>query len=282
MKRSDNASNCTDHCCEGRDVTVGRCRGTSRIAGIQARGAWTATPRRASHALRAPNLEEPMRGPIVVINPNSTEAVTRAIDAALAPLRLSGGPEIECQTLAEGPPGIESQSDADAVIAPLCRSVAAQDNSAAAFVIACFSDPGLHSAREATAKPVLGIAECGILTALTLGQRFGVVSILAKSVPRHLRYYGAMGVGQRLAGDLPIGLGVTALADGRATLARMTETGAALRDRHGADVLVLGCAGMASYRAALEEALGLPVVDPTQAAVTMAIGRVCLGGSGTR
>lgn len=223
-----------------------------------------------------------MSQPIVVINPNSTEAVTRAIDAALAPLRIPGGPEIVCQTLADGPPGVESQSDADAVIAPLRRAIAAQDNSAAAFVIACFSDPGLHAAREATAKPVLGIAECGILTALTLGQRFGVISILAKSIPRHLRYYGAMGVGQRLAGDLPIGLGVTELGDARTTLARMSEIGATLRDRHGADVLVLGCAGMAHYRDALDAALGIPVVEPTQAAAVMAIGRVRLGWRGGR
>jgi allantoin racemase len=216
-------------------------------------------------------------GPIIVVNPNSTEAVTAAIDVALEPLRLAGGPEIVCQTLAEGPPGIESQRDADSVIEPLCRKIAAQDNAAAAFVIACFSDPGLYSAREITAKPVLGIAECGILTALTLGQRFGVISILAKSVPRHLRYVAAMGVGDRLAGDLPIGLGVTELSDARTTLSRMTEIGRELRDRHGADVIVMGCAGMARYRADLEMAVNLPVVEPTQAAVVMAIGRVRLG-----
>ena len=150
---------------------------------------------------------------ILVINPNSTDAVTRAIDDAMAPLRITGGPGIDCMTLREGPPGVESQSDADAVIAPLCRAIRDAEPETAAFVIACFSDPGLFSAREATAKPVLGIAECGILTALTLGHRFGVISILARSVPRHLRYIAAMGVGQRLAGDLPIGLGVTELAD---------------------------------------------------------------------
>jgi allantoin racemase len=222
-----------------------------------------------------------MSGPIVVINPNSTEAVTAAIDAAMAPLRLEGGPGIVCQTLHDGPPGIESQHDADAVIEPLCRTIAAQDNTASAFVIACFSDPGLYSAREITAKPVLGIAECGILTALTLGHRFGVISILAKSVPRHLRYIGAMGVGNRLAADLPIGLGVVELADARATLARMKDVGARLRDAHGADVLVMGCAGMARYRDELEAALRLPVVEPTQAAVAMALGRVRLGWGST-
>ena len=222
-----------------------------------------------------------MTGPIVVINPNSTEAVTAAIDVAMAPLRLDGGPGIVCQTLHDGPPGIESQHDSDSVIEPLCRSIAAQDNAASAFVIACFSDPGLHSAREATVRPVLGIAECGILTALTLGHRFGVISILAKSVPRHLRYIGAMGVQDRLAADLPIGLGVVELADARATMSRMKDVGTRLRDAHGADVLVMGCAGMARYRDELEDVVRLPVVEPTQAAVTMALGRVRLGWGAT-
>ena len=214
---------------------------------------------------------------IVVINPNSREAVTAAIDEALQPLRLAGGPQILCRTLAEGPPGVESQRDADRVIGPLCRAITAEDDKADAFVIACFSDPGLFSAREATGKPVLGIAECGILAALTLGYRFGVISILAGSVPRHLRYIAAMGVSGRLAGDLPIGRGVAALADQRATLSRMIEVGHMLRDRNGADVLVMGCAGMARYRDALEQAVELPVVEPTQAAVAMALGRVRLG-----
>ena len=217
--------------------------------------------------------------PIVVINPNSTEAVTEAIDAAMALLRLAGGPEIVCQTLHEGPPGIESQHDSDSVIEPLCRAIAAQDNAACAFVIACFSDPGLHSAREATAKPVLGIAECGILTALTLGQRFGVISILRKSIPRHLRYVGQMGLNDRMAGDRAIGLGVVELANEATTFARMAEVAAELRDEDGADVLVMGCAGMARYRDRLQRHVGLPVVEPSQAAVSMAIGRSRLGWS---
>jgi len=221
--------------------------------------------------------ERPMLDCILVINPNSTDTVTQGIDEAMAPLRFDGGPEIRCVTLAEGPPAVESQSDADGVILPLCRLIRATEADTAAFVIACFSDPGLFSAREATTKPVLGIAECGILTALTLGHRFGLISILAGSVPRHLRYIAAMGVVERLAADLPVGLGVLELADARTTLTRMIDVGRRLRDQHGADVLVMGCSGMAGHRAALEEAVQLPVVEPTQAAVTMAIGRVRLG-----
>jgi Asp/Glu/hydantoin racemase len=45
----------------------------------------------------------------------------------------------------------------------------------------------------------------------------------------------------------------------------------------GADVLIMGCAGMARHRRPLEDALGVPVIDPTQAAVAMAIGTVQAG-----
>ncbi len=154
-----------------------------------------------------------------------------------------------------------------------------RDNDCSAFVIACYSDPGLHAAREITTKPVLGIAECGILTALTLGQRFGVISILRKSIPRHLRYVGQMGLNDRMAGDRAIGLGVVELANEARTFARMAEVAAELRDEDGADVLVMGCAGMARYRDRLQRHVGLPVVEPSQAAVSMAIGRSRLGWS---
>ena len=213
---------------------------------------------------------------VYVINPNSTAAVTAGIDRAVAPFRSADGPRIECVTLEEGPPGIQSQRDVDSVIAPLCRRIAALDAEASAFVIACFSDPGLHSARETTRKPVLGIMESGLLTALTLGQRFGVIAILATSIPRHRRMINAMGIESRLANERAVGLPVVELADESKTLGRMIETARALRD-DGADSVVMGCAGMAQYRTRVEAAAGIPVVEPTQAAVAMALGRVRAG-----
>ena len=216
---------------------------------------------------------------ILVINPNSTEVVTRGIDEAVEPLRMAGGPAIDCVTLKEGPPGIETQQQVDGVVAPLLKMVREKESQYAAFVIACYSDPGLHSVREATRKPVLGISECGILTALTLGQRFGVIAILQQSIPRHLRYVAALGVTERLAAELPVGLQVVELSDEEKTFGRMVVVGKALREQHGADVVIMGCAGMARYRKPLQDRIGIPVVEPTQAAVTMAIGRVRLNWS---
>jgi Asp/Glu/hydantoin racemase len=207
---------------------------------------------------------------ILVINPNSSEVVTRGIDAALDPLRMAGGPEIECRTLQEGPCAIQTQRDIDQVTLPLFRLIQSERN-AAAYVIACFSDPGLHIAREATRRPVFGISEAGVTTALNLGSAVGIIAILPSAVRRHQRYFRSLGLSARIAGDRPVDMGVAELADEERTLRRMTEVGQRLRDEDGADVLVMGCAGMARYRAELERALGIPVVDPTQAAVGLAI-----------
>ena len=77
-----------------------------------------------------------------------------------------------------------------------------------------------------------------------------------------------------------MGLGVTELSDEAKTFGRMVEVGKTLRDTHGADVVIMGCAGMARYRKPLQDELRIPVVEPTQAAVAMAIGRVRLNWSG--
>jgi allantoin racemase len=210
---------------------------------------------------------------VTVINPNSNAAVTRGLELALAPLQFDGGPEISCVTLAEGPFGVESQADADSVTMPLRRLVEA-DKASAAFVIACYSDPGLHVCREGTMAPVFGIAEAGVLTALARGNRFGVLAIKQRSIPRHIRYLRQMGLMERLAGERPLEMSVAETASGDGTLAKMIAVGHDLHQIDGADVVVMGCAGMARHRRALEDALGIPVIDPTQAAVTMALGTV--------
>ena len=212
---------------------------------------------------------------IVVINPNSNQAVTRGIDEALRPLAFADGPEIVCTTLAEGPYGIETQADVESVTMPLRRLVES-DNGADAFVIACYSDPGLHVCREGSERPVFGIAECGVLTALARAERFGVIAIKQRSIRRHIRYLRQMGLMERLAGERPLEMSVAETASGENTLDRMVEVGRELRDRDGAEAIVMGCAGMARHRRPLEQALCLPVIDPTQAAVAMAIGAVCV------
>lgn len=147
------------------------------------------------------------RSRILVVNPNSNDNVTKGIADALSCFSLSDGLRIDCYTLREGPYGIETQEDVESVALPLRRLIAGH-NDVDAFVIACYADPGLQVCREATRRPVFGINECGILTALGRGDRFGVIAIAQGSIRRHVRYMRQMGLLDRLAGERPLNMSV--------------------------------------------------------------------------
>ncbi|SME92599.1 Asp/Glu/hydantoin racemase [Tistlia consotensis] len=215
----------------------------------------------------------PSPGPILVVNPNSSQSVTDGLSRALERFRVPGGPAIECLTIAEGPPGIITQRHVEEAGLRLA-DLAERRPDASAFVIACYSDPGIDLVRSVTAAPVYGIQEAGVLSALARADRIGVIAVAATSIPRHLRYLRRMGVESRLAGELALdGLSVAESGHGEAAFAQLADRGERLKAL-GAGAVVLGCAGMAAQRARLEKRLGLPVVDPTQAAVAMALGGI--------
>ena len=213
-------------------------------------------------------------GRILVINPNSNDDVTKGFSEVLGPLRLPGGPDIECITLSEGPFGIETQEHVESVTLPL-RRIVVERNDVDAFVIACYSDPGITVCREATSKPVFGIQESGVLAALSRGERFGVIALGPQSIKRHLRYIRQLGLENRLAAERPLNLSVAAAEEADA-YPRMLEVARELVENDGADVLLLGCAGMTRHRLPLEQALAVPVIDPVQMAVAHALTAVLL------
>ncbi|KMK65457.1 aspartate/glutamate racemase family protein [Puniceibacterium sp. IMCC21224] len=217
-----------------------------------------------------------MSGPIVVINPNSNQAVTDGLNAALDGFRLPGGPGIECVTLVEGPFGIESQLHSDQVVLPMLALMQSRPD-AGAFVIACYSDPGIDTCRTAQPIPVFGIQESGVLTALARADRIGIIAISSASERRHRLYMRRMGVLDRVAGERALNMSVDETARGAGTFDRLTDIGSALIG-DGAEALVLGCAGMAVHRTRLQDAMGCPIIDPTQAAVGMALGMLLASG----
>jgi allantoin racemase len=218
-----------------------------------------------------------MSGPIVVINPNSSQSVTEGLRTALAGFRFPGGPTIECLTISEGPLGVVTQRDVDEAALNTAKIIEARPD-ADAFVLACYSQPGLDLARSLTSVPVYGIQDAGVLTALARADLFGVIAVAEASIPRHLRNLRRLGVDNRLAGEVAL-QGDISVADsghGEDSYAALVVAGRKLKAM-GAGAVVLGCAGMAGHRARLEAELGLAVIDPTQAAVAMAFGHLVTG-----
>jgi Asp/Glu/hydantoin racemase len=213
-----------------------------------------------------------MIGPILVINPNSSEEVTQGLRDALSGMRFPGGPVIECVTIKESPLGIMSQRDVDEAGLRTGALIESRPD-ASAYVLACYSQPGLDLARSLTPAPVYGIQDAGVLSALAVADLFGVIAVAEISIPRHMRNLRRLGVDSRLAGEVALE-GTISVADsghGEESFAALAKAGTKLRQM-GAGAIVLGCAGMSGHRLRLERQLGVRVIDPTQAAVAMALG----------
>jgi Asp/Glu/hydantoin racemase len=217
---------------------------------------------------------------ILVINPNSSTSCTDGIAAAIAPFAAQGLPRLDVTRLPDSPGAIVTWRDWYGVAEPLCRMV--EREPADAYVIACVSDPGLEAVRTATDRPVFGPLRCAVAAAMMRGERFGIIAFTDRSKPRQRRALQAMGVEARLAGTIPLNLDMEVLTDPVAPRARLAE---AARDlvAMGAEAVILGCAGMASHRAFAEQACGVPVIEPCQAAVAQAIlAVVAARGAGMR
>ena len=208
---------------------------------------------------------------ILVVNPNASTACSAGIDAAIAPFRFPGGPELDVVTMEDGPPAIYSWRDWHAAVAPMCRLVAAE--TADAFVVACASDPGIEAVRAATDRPVFGVFRAAIAAATARTERFGIIAIVEASKARHMLALRAMGLESRLAGEVALNATMDELLDPVLTRARLIAAARALAAA-GAEAIVLGCTGMAHHRAAIAKAAGVPVVEPCQAGVLLAMGAI--------
>ena len=205
---------------------------------------------------------------ILIINPNSSEPCGAGIDAAIDPLRSAGKLAFDVVSLPEGPPAIYSWRDWHSVVEPICRCI--EREPADAYVIACASDPGLEAARAATARPVLGIFRSAVAIATARAERFGVIAIAESSKARHLAALRAMGLDRRLAIETALNMSMEALLDPlEARDALLAASKACVRA--GAEVIILGCTGMAGYRAVLEEVTCVPIIEPSYAAASLAL-----------
>lgn len=209
---------------------------------------------------------------LLAINPNSSESVTNSIAETIRSTLATADVSVVGVTCAEGPPGIVTQDDYEDATARMANCAARSfDGEYQAAIIACFSDPGLQAARVNCAIPVIGLGEAGMLEALSVGKRVGVIAVADAAIPRHLEYWQKLGVGDRVAGERAVNLSVADSGDADKAFDRMKEAALHLKLEQSADVILLGCAGMSALRLSLQEAIGIPVIDPCEAAATTAM-----------
>jgi len=192
--------------------------------------------------------------------------------------------EMDIVSLDQGPESIESKYD-EALSQPgvLEKIQEAEKQSFDACLIDCFGDPALYAAREVVHIPVVGVGQSGMLLAAMIGRRFSVITVLDRIIPLIEDNAQVYGVSSKLASVRSVDIPVLDLKKDRDLLIQRLIKQAELAIKEdGADVIVLGCTGMAGLAGAVKEGLykkelKVPVIDPVKAAVKFAESLVDLG-----
>jgi allantoin racemase len=215
---------------------------------------------------------------ITVVNPNTTASMTRQIGASARAV-AAVGTTVTAVNPEMGPVSIESHYDEALAVPGLLAEIGrAEAAGAQGFVIACFGDPGLDAARELATGPVVGIAEAAMHAASFLGRSFTVVTTLGRTAGRARDLATHYGFGRQCVRVRACEVPVLALDDPASdAFGSIAAECRAAVDDDGADVVVLGCAGMADLCRRLSDLIGVPVVDGVAAAVKQVEGLVSMG-----
>lgn len=149
-----------------------------------------------------------------------------------------------------------------------------------ATIVGCFADPGLDAARELVSIPVIGPGEASMLLAAQLGHQFSVIATLDGQTHAYRAQAFRTGVLPKLASVRGMDVSVLDLStDKEVTFGALVHAGRRAITEDGADVLILGCMTLAFMNVTrdLSDELGVPVVNPAQAALKSAEVLVALG-----
>jgi allantoin racemase len=212
---------------------------------------------------------------ILVLNPNTTEAVTQLMIDAGKPV-AAAGTELVPMTAPRGVPYIATRAEAQIGGATVLEMIA-QAHQVDAVIIAAFGDPGLLGARELFEIPVIGISEAAMLTACMLGQRFALVALSTVFRPWYRDCVEMHGLTARCAGIYGLDKSFASVAD---VQDENLEALIALAERaiadQGADSLILAGAPLAGLAGRIRDRIPLPIIDPIAAAVKQAEAMVAL------
>lgn len=217
---------------------------------------------------------------IVVVNVNTTVSVTEAI-AASARSVAAPGTEIVGLTPRFGAESVEGNLESYLAAVGVADAVARHAASGERFdavIQAGYGEHGREGLQEMLDVPVVDITEAAAATAMYLGHRYSVVTTLDRTVPLIEDRLLLAGLDRRCASVRASGLAVLELEQDpdRAVAAIVEQARAAVETDH-AEVICLGCGGMAGLDAKVRAETGVPVVDGVQAAVTVAESLVRLG-----
>ena len=214
---------------------------------------------------------------ILVVNVNTTTSITDAI-AKQAEAVAAPGTEIVGLTPEIGAESVEGNFESYLAAIAVMDRVRSYAEPYDAVIQAGYGEHGREGLQELLDVPVVDITEASASIAMMLGHKYSVVTTLDRTVPLIEDRLRLAGLDAKCASVRASGLPVLALeSDPERTIeAIVDEAEAAVREDK-AEVICLGCGGMAGLDDRIRERVGVPVVDGVSAAVTLAESLVGLG-----
>jgi len=168
-----------------------------------------------------------------------------------------------------GVDAIESYYDASIAAPYILKEVeSAGREGFEAVTIFCGTDPIIHAAKEISSIPMVGILEAAIHIACVLGRRFSLLTILPETVGSKYDKLGEMGMMERCASVISLGIPALELEKDPVRLMQVLVEKANLAiGRDGADTLILTCVGLFHMADPLSNKVKIPVLDPTACGV---------------
>ena len=185
----------------------------------------------------------------------------------------SPGTEITVECIPAGPESVETEwEEIEAGYYVLQRVKKVQTEDYQAIIVYCADDPAVRAARELSHIPVIGPGSVSLMLAQDLGNKYSIIVPLEDTVPStEMRIRRFLFDGTRCCSIRSIPMPVISLRDDlEQTYKVLLEVGKKCVEEDGAHVLVLACLGMAGLGERLQEALGVPVIDPAPASVRYA------------
>ena len=207
---------------------------------------------------------------ILVANVNTTQSMTDSI-AAQAKSIAAPGTEIVGITPRFGADSCEGNFESYLAAIAVMDRVVNYPEPFDAVIQAGYGEHGREGLQELLDVPVVDITEAAASTAMFLGHKYSVVTTLDRAVPLIEDRLKLAGLDTRCASVRASGMAVLELEEEpeRAVEAIIEQALAAVRDDK-AEVIVLGCGGMAGLDEEIRKRAGVPVVDGVASAVTIA------------
>ena len=208
---------------------------------------------------------------LLIINPNTSVATNRRIEATAKPL-LSRYDRLEVVSAKSGVKFIETIEQSNQTKPAVLEKIREKSPSVDGIIIAAFSDPGLMEAKKISLCSVVGIAEASMKRAQDLTDRFAIITLgsqFSHTIQKNALKYGTA---KNLVEIMILPWSVSEVSNN--LLSYRVEFADACKKliyERGVGAIIVGGGPLSGIADAIQDKLSVPVLDGVKSAIEITL-----------